>query len=130
MTSRDGSVGRKVWGALVWAMVAFEVVAIGAAGVAKFAAADVWNGLFAGWGYPPGFSYVVGCLEIGGSLTLLVPRLAGYGGVLLLGIMLAALGTVLLHPGSMGPVAPLIHIVVLAVVVRVRWRSRAGAAAG
>jgi len=41
---------------LVWVVALFEAVTMGAAGLAKFAAADSWNRLFAGWGYPPGFS--------------------------------------------------------------------------
>ena len=38
--------------------------------------------------------------------------------------MIGALGTVLLHPGRMGPGVPIVHLVVLSILVAARWKVR------
>lgn len=67
---------------------------------------------------------MVGGLELGGAAALLVPRLTAWAGSLLVLIMLAALVTVLVHPGSLGPSGPLVHLAFLAIVVPARWSRR------
>ena len=110
--------------ATIWVLVVVELVGMGAAGLLKFVNPELWTGLFLGWGYPAWFTFVVGAAEVFGVLLLLVPRLAGYGAVLLMVIMLGALGTVLTHPGQMGPTTPAVHLVVLAVILWARWPRR------
>lgn len=109
---------------LVWVAIVFEVATIGGAGLAKFANATMWTGLFEGWGYPRGFSYVVGSLEVAGAILLLVPLSSSYAAGLLIAIMTGALGTVLSHPGQLGPVAPVIHLALLVAIAVLRWPSR------
>jgi uncharacterized membrane protein YphA (DoxX/SURF4 family) len=109
---------------VVWVAVVFEALTMGSAGLAKYADAAMWTGLFDGWGYPQGLSYAVGAFEVTGSILLLVPVLSSYGAGLLISIMVVALGTVLLQPGQLGPGAPLMHLVLLVPIAALRWRSR------
>lgn len=124
MKSTPRSWGSWVVRVCLWGAILFEVVAMGGAGAAKFLDAATWSAWFSGWGYPPGFSYVVGTLEVAGALLLIPPRSSSYAGGVLIVVMLGALVTVLLHPGRLGPGAPLIHMAVLVPVVVLRWRSR------
>ena len=113
-------------GLLLWAVTALVALGIGLAGAAKFLQADRWRELFTGWGYPPWFSVVVGVIEVAGAVGVLVPQLASYGATLLGVVMLAALLTLLGHPG--GPLGrgatPAVYIVLLAVIAASRWRQR------
>lgn len=58
------------------------------------------------------------------ALCLLIPRLAAYAAGGLIVIMGGALVTVLANPGPMGPVPPIVHLVVLTIILRARWRVR------
>lgn len=62
-----------------------------------FGRSEVWAGRFEGWGYPDGFSYVVGGFEVLFGLALLAPKVAGIGAAGLIVIMVGAVGTHVLH---------------------------------
>jgi putative oxidoreductase len=130
MVSTGERRGRSALVALVWLLIVVEAVAMGGAGAAKFLAAETWDGLFATWGYPAGFSRFVGAIEIAAAIGLLLPRFSSYAGVVLIIVMVSALITVLLHPGSLGPVAPVVHMAVLVTIVVARWPRRAGGPVG
>lgn len=108
----------------LWLVTILEAVAMGLAGFSKFAGGR-WQGLFVGWGYPVWFSYVVGALEIGGALCLLVPRLAVRAALMLSLIMVGAALTLLTHPGPMGWMTPLIHLLILIGIAAARHKSQA-----
>ena len=108
----------------LWALTVADAAAMGAAGMSKFANPAGWTSMFEGWGYPPSFAFVIGAAEVVLAFVLLVPRFAAYAAAGLILIMLGALGTVLLHPGPMGPVPPLAHVVALGIILAARWRSR------
>ena len=57
----------------------------------------VWVTRFRAWGYPEHFYLVVGALEGLGAIALVVPRIAKYGALVLLGVMLGAAVTHALH---------------------------------
>ena len=124
MKSTLGQWGRRALRVCVGLVVLFEVATLGGAGVAKFLNATVWSAWFAAWGYPSGFSHVVGAVEVGGALLLIPARSSSYAGCVLLVVMLGALTTVLRHPGQLGPSAPLMHGALLTLIVALRWRSR------
>ena len=112
---------------LLWLITLFELVTMGVAGMGKLgAAAGRWQELFAGWGYPPGFSTVVGVVELIGVAALTVPALASWAALLLGVVMVGALSTVLTHPGPMGPIAPLVHLLLLGIIGSARWNRRLG----
>ena len=130
MTQRPAARGRAV-SVLLWILTVFVALGIGAAGVTKFTGATQWRDSFTGWGYPAWFASVIGMAEVTGAIGLLIPRTTVYAAACLMAVMVGALGTLLVHPGGrMGwGATPLVYIVLLAVVVAIRWRERAGATA-
>ena len=110
---------------VLWLITIVEAVGIGAPGTAKFRL-DVWPRLFVGWGYPVWFTYVIGVVEVAGALAILVPRLATWAALVLGTVMLGAVVTLILHPGTMGWGTPVVHIVLLAIIAVARWRGRLG----
>lgn len=108
----------------IWLLTAVLALLLTAAGAGKFLAAEMWTGLFAGWGYPPWFSYVVGVTEIGGALALLVPRTATYAAGILMVVMISATITLLLNPGELGVIPSLVNFGGLAIVAWVRKKER------
>ena len=112
---------------LLWLITLFELATMGMAGWGKLgAAAGRWHELFAGWGYPPGFSTLVGVAELVGVAALMAPALASWAALWLGAVMIGALATVLTHPGPMGPVAPLVHLLLLGIIGTARWNRRLG----
>jgi uncharacterized membrane protein YphA (DoxX/SURF4 family) len=107
-------------------LIVVAAAGIGIAGLTKFLQPQRWTGLFAGWGYPPAFSFLVGVAEIAGAVALLVPRLSPYAALLLGGVMAGALATLLLHPnGPLGwGMTPLFYLVLLLVIGVQRWPRR------
>jgi putative oxidoreductase len=114
--------------AALWVATAIAALGIGVAGATKFLQPAHWQQLFAGWGYPAWLAPVVGVIELGGGVALVVPRLAAYGAIVLAVVMAGALATLLGHPG--GPMGwgatPTIDLLLLAVVGVSRWRERLG----
>ena len=45
---------------------------------------------FADWGYAPWFLLVIGVIEVGGAIALVIPRIARFGGYALVPVMLGA----------------------------------------
>jgi uncharacterized membrane protein YphA (DoxX/SURF4 family) len=125
MTENDGTAAK--FGRIsLWLVTLAFGLAITGAGATKFTSSASWLGLFADWGYPPALSYVIGVLEIVGGLAFFVPRFATYAGALISAIMLVAVVTLVTHPGEMGPLVPVVNIVVFTTVAwsrrAVRWR--------
>ena len=109
---------RAIAGWALQILLAFAFVSIG---LGKFNDA-FWARSFERWGYPSGFHIVVGIIELVGGLTLLIPRLASYGALLLGGVMIAAAIT---HAMAGQPwTRPLPHLAMLMILAWVRWSSR------
>ncbi len=111
---------------LVWALTILVTLGMGMAGFVKFGAAggEMWAGMFEGWGYPNGFVYLIGALELGGALMLLIPRFASYAAGLLIVVMLGALATVVIHDDPLGVTGPIIFFVALTILLLARWGRR------
>ena len=105
-------------------VLALEVSGMVVAGSAKFTAAAWWSARFTEWGYPDGLSYVIGVVEIVGALLLLVPAWSAYAACVLIVVMVTALITVLVHPGNPTADGPIVHLVLLAIILPVRWPRR------
>ena len=104
-------------------LITLEFLGMGLSGMAKFQG-DTWQVMFADWGYPVWFSFLIGGLEMSGALLVLVPRLTSYAAIMLIVIMIGALGTELLIATKLGPVMPIVHIVILSILVFARWQRR------
>ena len=114
---------RLALGAALWLVSILEALAMGLAGLSKFTGGR-WQGLFALWGYPVWFSYVVGATEVVGALCLLVPSLAVRAALMLSVIMISATITLLTHPGPLGWITPVIHLLILIGIAAARHKSQ------
>ena len=117
---------RPIWLTVaIWVLTALVLAGVGMAGVGKLVDPDPWVTRFQErWGYPGWFALVVGTLEAGGSLALLVPRIASAGGFLVLAVMLGAVGTHLTH-AELGSVPPPLTLAILALTVALLRRQEA-----
>ncbi len=60
----------------------------------KFDPEGFWSGAFVKrWGYGLTFMYFIGVCEFAGGISLLIPRIAKYGALLLAMVMLGAMAT-------------------------------------
>src|SRR5882724_13434776 len=105
--------------------VGLWILQIGAAGMFlmvgffKLSGDPQMVGLFDAIGLGQWFRYVTGSLEVLGVALLLVPRLSGFGALLLVGVMLGAVPTHLFVVGG----SPLPAIILLIVTGVVAWES-------
>ncbi len=123
MPETDMGLLRRAGTVLLWILTILMALGMGAAGVTKFLG-DGWIRLFEGWGYPGWFALVIGTLEVAGAVLLLVPRFAAYAASLLIFIMVGAVWTVTTNETQLGVGTPLLNLVALAIIARIRWRER------
>ena len=76
--------------------------------------------LFEAIGIGQWFRYLTGSLEVAGAILLLIPRTSGAGGLMLAGVMAAAVPTHLFIVGG----SPLMAIILLVVTAFVAWGRR------
>lgn len=93
----------------------------GVAGIAKLAALDLETEAFARWGFPAGFMYFIGVLEVAGALGLWMSRLSAFVVLCLSALAVGALGTRLVF-AEWGMAA--VTAVLLAVCLHYAWRRR------
>jgi uncharacterized membrane protein YphA (DoxX/SURF4 family) len=105
---------------LLWMLTVFLTVIFLTAGGTKLAGLPVQADNFARWGYPGWFMYVVGVMEAGGAIALLIPRLAGLAALVLCGTMVGATLTHLLHGEMAAAPVPLVLLALVALVGYVR----------
>lgn len=117
-----GSVGStgKAKSIALWVLQVLAAVAFLAAGGAKLAGAAPMVATFSAIGLGQWFRYVTGVIEVGSAVLLLVPGLAAFGALLLACTMIGAVLThlTILHTS---PAAPLVLLVVVAVIL---WGRR------
>lgn len=101
---------------LLWILTAFLTLIFLTAGGTKLAGLPVQADNFARWGYPGWFMYVVGVVEAGGAIALLIPRVAGFAALLLCGTMVGAALTHLLHGEMTAAPVPLVLLALVALV--------------
>jgi uncharacterized membrane protein YphA (DoxX/SURF4 family) len=92
------------------------------AGSVKFTASEMWAGMFADWGYPAGFSYVIGGVEVVAGILLLVPWLAAYAAAVIAVVMIGAAGTHLLAEQMY-----MFDVVVMVLALFLAWVRRSDA---
>ncbi len=125
MTTRvEGTTGittrRKVTSAALWAVQIVAGLGLLASGVLKLAGAAPMVELFDAIGAGQWLRYVTGALEVIGATAMLTRRFAGYGGLLLVGVLVGAVLAELLFLGGVW-VRPLPLLVATAVVA---WGRR------
>jgi uncharacterized membrane protein YphA (DoxX/SURF4 family) len=101
---------------LLWMLTVLLTAIFLTAGGTKLAGFPVQADNFARWGYPGWFMYVVGVVEAGGAIALLVPRVAGFAALLLCGTMVGAALTHLVHGEMTAVPVPLVLLAFVALV--------------
>ncbi len=92
-------------------------------GIAKLRGAAPWPNFFEGWGYATWFRMLIGVVQAGSGVLLLIPTLAAYGAGMLVVVMTGAVFTELTNEIGFGAPAPTVFIIVLLVLLMIR-RSR------
>jgi putative oxidoreductase len=81
----------------VWILQLLLAALFAIQGAVKLGGSKVWISRFDAWGYPDHFYLVVGLAEVSGAILLLIPRLAKFGVLLLIAVMVGATATHLIH---------------------------------
>jgi len=110
---------------VVWGIRLLLALAFGTAGVATLAGAPQMVEVFDAVGAGHGFRHVMGGLEIGGVVLLLIPSTGFFGGWLLAAIAMAGVATHLLQIG--GSSVPVVLLGLLSAFVA--WCLRPAAVA-
>jgi uncharacterized membrane protein YphA (DoxX/SURF4 family) len=106
----------------LWLKVLTAVLALTFAitGIGKLASISPSPENFTRWGFSMSFMYMIGAVEIGGGLALLVPRLSVFAALGLIVTMFGAARTGIVFGEAPHIVFPLVLIVLLAIVVVAR----------
>jgi uncharacterized membrane protein len=106
----------------LWVLQALLAAVFLMSGIPKWLGDDATTATFAELGAGQWLRYVIGTLEIAGAIALLIPFLAGFGALVLMGVMVgAALSEAFVLEGG-DPVAPAILLALAAIVA---WHRRA-----
>lgn len=76
------------------------------------------------WGFPDGFNYVTGTLELIAAVLIAWRPMRVFGAALAAAVMTAAAGTVLFHGEFTHAIAPATVLIVTLVVGVTAWRDR------
>ncbi len=87
------------------------------AGQAKFTMSAIWGPKFTDWGYPDGFLYVVGALEIIAAIMIFIPKWSKWGAYLTGVIMIGAAITHLVNGEAREVLSPGIYMVLIAILL-------------
>jgi putative oxidoreductase len=98
-------------------------------GIAKLSGSPAWISRFRAWGYPDRFYFVVGLAELLGAVLLMIPRLAKFGAVMLVAVMVGATATHLIH-GEPQIMTTVVLATLLAIVLYIRRGTAARASGG
>jgi putative oxidoreductase len=82
---------------VVWVLRLLLATLFAIQGVVKLSGSPVWVSRFSEWGYPDHFYLAVGVAELLGAIGLLIPRLANFGALVLVVIMIGATATHIVH---------------------------------
>jgi uncharacterized membrane protein YphA (DoxX/SURF4 family) len=109
---------------VTWVLSVLLALAFFGAGLAKLTTQPMMVQEFTAFGFPLWFLYVTGTLEITGAVLVLVPRVSFIGAGLLICIMVGALLSHLTHGQAAMIGAPLVLLILAAVVGTLRGWGR------
>jgi len=93
------------------------------AGAGKFLAAGLWIEKFNRWNYPDNFYLVVGLTEVVCAVLLFIPKLSKYAAIIMLGIMISATLTLIIHDELRAIIQPVIYMVLVAVLILLKRKK-------
>ena len=92
-------------------------------GLAKFSDTSGWATAFRQWGYPDWFRMLIGILELGAALLLLLGRTAAFGAIIIIVVMLGAWATHLIFEGGRHMTSEVVPLALASIVLVVRRRQ-------
>lgn len=92
-------------------------------GLAKFSDTSGWATAFRHWGYPDWFRMLIGILELGAALLLLLGRTAAFGAIIIIVVMLGAWATHLIFEGGRHMTSEVVPLALATIVLVVRRRQ-------
>ncbi len=107
----------------IWALTVPVALVFVMIGTAKLRGSAPWPNYFDAWGYAAWFRTLIGVLQLGSGLLLVVPKLAAYGAGIGVVVMTGAVFTELTNEIGFGPRTPTIYLAVLIALLMIR-RSR------
>ncbi len=107
----------------IWVLTVPVALVFVMMGIDKLRGAAPWPNYFDAWGYATWFRLLIGVLQAGSGLLLLIPTLAAYGAGILVVVMTGAVFTELTHEIGFGARTPTIYLAVLIALLLMR-RSR------
>ena len=111
---------RRTLGIALWVLQALLALQFAMAGLAKVFRSAAMVEKFATIGIGQWFRFVVGALELAGTVGVLLPRLSGLAALGLVGLMAGATLTNVLVLGT-SPLLPIVLLVVSSMVAWGRW---------
>ncbi len=107
----------------IWVLTVPVALVFVMMGTAKLRGAAPWPNFFEGWGYATWFRMLIGVLQAGSGVLLLIPTMAAYGAGILVVVMTGAVFTELTNEIGFGLRTPTIYLIVLVALLMMR-RSR------
>ena len=107
----------------IWVLTVPVALVFVMIGTAKLRGSAPWPNYFDAWGYAAWFRTLIGVLQLGSGLLLVVPKLAAYGAGIGVAVMTGAVFTELTNEIGLGARTPTISITVL-VSLSILRRSR------
>ena len=108
---------KKLMNIALWALQILVAAFLVMAGLPKLQGDPIMVQTFGAIGLGQWFRYLTGGLEVGGSIALLIPGIAGYAALLLAAVMA---GAVLTHLFILGG-SPLVAALLLAATLAIAW---------
>ena len=104
-----------------WVIQGLLALMIGGSGLSKLLQPR-WIEVFATWGYPDYFVYLIGVLELVCGVALFVRPVMSYASIVCAAIMIGATTTHLIHAAGAGTIAA--HIVIVSLLVAIAFVRR------
>ncbi len=105
---------------VVWTLSGLLGLMFVLTGSMKLINADTMAAQFSVWDYQDWFVYVIGVTELICGGLLMVPGAALFAGVMLSSVMIGAIVTLAVHHDPVGATAPLVFLILLAIIMRMR----------
>ena len=123
MAKRPMEIVREV---VLWVFSLFLAWVFLRQGWSKFSDTSGWARAFRAWHYPDWFRILIGVIEVGAGVLLLVPRVAAIGAAMIVVVMLGAMGTHLWFGQARYITSEILPLTLASIVAFLRYRRLRG----
>ncbi len=110
----------------IWVLTVPVALVFVMVGTAKLRGSAPWPDYFDAWGYAAWFRMLIGVLQAGSGVLLLIPPLAAYGAGILVVVMTGAVFTELTNEIGFGVRTPAVYTILLLALLMIRRSRRLG----